>query len=143
MSAYFSNLIYDPCALAQRLKESTGPMQYRLYLGAFENCNNICAVPGNFPENPIPFVDVESELTGRTRIQSLCPGANYPFCNGGNCITTDDKRIPPFIPYMACDRDITPTNMRKLNNPGYVLPNADYCTNVNSPSIANNYYSKF
>jgi hypothetical protein len=143
MSSYFSNLIYDPCALAQRVRESTGPMQYRLYLGAYENCNNICATPGNFPANPIPLVDVDSELTGRTRIQSLCSGSKYPYCNGGECLLTDDKRIPPFTPYMACDRDITPTNMRPLSNPGYVLPSANFCAGVQNPSIATNYYTKF
>jgi hypothetical protein len=102
-----NRLIYDKCAYASEIKESTGPLEYNLYKGKYENCKQ-CPV-GEFP-NDVDFgnrADVESELYGLPRQGTKCPSLKYdpskPF-----------KR-PEFSPARMCENIyyITPSNLEK------------------------------
>ena len=67
----------DTCAY-KATSESTGPLNYAMYTGKYENCarcrvefgivggNNVSLFSGN-------LVDLESDLRGQTRPASLCP----------------------------------------------------------------------
>ncbi len=77
-----NRLKYDACAYESSLKQSTGPYDYMLYSGKFENSakcriefgvvggNGVSSYSGN-------LVDLESELRGQTRQASLCPSTMY------------------------------------------------------------------
>ena len=66
-----NRLIYDNCAYSTEIKESISPLQYNLFKGKYEN--NIQCPVGDF-SNIIEVssrVDVENELTGLTRQNTL------------------------------------------------------------------------
>jgi hypothetical protein len=77
-----NRLIYDSCAYQKSLQQSTGPMDYAMYTGKYENSakcriefgvssgNGVSLYSGN-------LVDLESELRGQTRQASLCPSTMY------------------------------------------------------------------
>ena len=68
-----NRLIYDSCAYATEIKESTEPLEYNLFAGKYVNCKQ-CPV-GDFP-NVLPFgprADTESELWGINRLNTKCP----------------------------------------------------------------------
>jgi hypothetical protein len=81
-----NRLIYDDCAYAKKVQESTTPLQYNLYTGQFENCYNCPSDSksnGTKISNILPFghrADVESELNNQTRFASLCPSKKYNPC---------------------------------------------------------------
>ena len=102
-----NRLIYDKCSYAIELKESTSPLDYYLYKGKYEQCKQ-CAV-GDFTNN-IAFesrADVENELFGLSRPNTLCPSLKYnplkPF------------KTPNFSPPIMCANiyHITPNNLEK------------------------------
>ena len=81
-----NKLIYDKCAYKNRLLESVGASNYMFYNGKFENKkkamvefglvggNNVSHYRGN-------MTDLESDLRGQTRLQSLCDSKKYhPKC---------------------------------------------------------------
>jgi hypothetical protein len=73
----YNRLIYDNCAYATQIKESTSPLAYNLYKGKYENCID-CPV-GDFT-TVLPFKErayVENELHGLNRLGSLCPSIKY------------------------------------------------------------------
>lgn len=102
-----NRLIYDKCAYATEIKESTGSLQYNLFRGKYENSKQ-CEV-GNHT-NILPFgsrADVESELYGLNRINTKCPSLKY-----------DPKKQynnPVFSPPRICESIyyITPSNLTK------------------------------
>jgi len=77
-----NRLSYDACAYQKTLQESTGPLDYMMYTGKFENCakcriefgvvggNGVSLFSGN-------LVDLESDLRGQTRMASSCPSTFY------------------------------------------------------------------
>jgi hypothetical protein len=77
-----NRLTYDNCAYQKSLQQSTGPLEYAMYTGKYENCakcriefgvvggNGVSLFSGN-------LVDLESDLRGQTRIASLCPSTMY------------------------------------------------------------------
>ena len=81
-----NHLMYDQCAYAKRLQESSGPYYYAMYPGKYSNTakcrielgvvggNNVSVFKGN-------MVDLESDLRGQTRAATLCPSGKYaPGC---------------------------------------------------------------
>jgi hypothetical protein len=103
-----NRLMYDRCAYATEIKESTEPLEYNLFLGKYENCKT-CPV-GNFP-NVLPFgprTNVESELWGITRPATDCPEKKF-------IANSDFKGKLPFSPPEMCQSiyGITPNNLVK------------------------------
>lgn len=103
----FNRLMYDKCAYATEIKESTGPLEYNLYKGKYENCKQceICKYPNN-----IEFgarADTESELYGLNRPSTLCPSLKYD--------PTKQFKNPEFSPAKMCESIyyITPNNLEK------------------------------
>ena len=78
----YNRLGYDTCAYDKKLQESTGTLEYVLNPMKYENCkkcrhglgivagNDVSIIRGN-------MVDLENDLRGQTRAQSLCPGKKY------------------------------------------------------------------
>lgn len=102
-----NRLIYDNCAYASEIKESTQPLEYNLYRGKFENCKQ-CPV-GDYT-NILEFgsrADVESELYGLSRLGSLCPSQKYD--------PTKEFKNPDLSPARMCENIyyITPNNLEK------------------------------
>ena len=86
----FSRLRYDNKAYTEEVGQSTGSLGYLLNPIKYENCHK-CRV--NFgivggPEvsiNESDIVDVESELSGRTRPLTKCEAKKFsPSCAAGN-----------------------------------------------------------
>ena len=72
-----NRLIYDTCAYATEIKESTGPLEYNLFKGKYENC--IQCPTGDFT-NIVEFgsrADVENELYGLARLGTKCPSLKF------------------------------------------------------------------
>lgn len=89
----FNRLTYDSCAYSKTLQQSTDPLEYNLFLGKFESCND-CPI-GDFPVN-LDFTsraDVESDLKGQTRMGSKCPSEKFP---------TNSAKATPFTPAVTC-----------------------------------------
>ncbi len=102
-----NRLIYDSCAYATTIKESTSPLEYNLYRGKFENCKQ-CPV-GDFTNN-LEFgsrADTESELYGLNRPGTLCPTLKFNPASG--------FKNPAFSPAKMCESIyyITPNNLEK------------------------------
>jgi hypothetical protein len=102
-----NRLIYDKCAYATEIKESTSPLEYNLFKGKFENCKQ-CPV-GDYP-NIVEFgsrADVENELHGLTRRGTKCPSLKF---------NPDDKfKYAELSPAKMCENiyHITPNNLEK------------------------------
>jgi hypothetical protein len=102
-----NRLIYDNCAYATELKESVSPLEYNLFMGKYETCDQ-CPV-GDYP-NILKFNErtlVENELYGLLRPNTKCPSnkykANAKFDNPKLSVT----RLCENIHY------ITPNNLEK------------------------------
>ena len=72
--------------------------------------------------DPTLLVDLDSELSLRTRINSNDPKTQYPWCygtngKGANCIQPPQR--PSHVTPWACERDITPTNIPRTTDPGF------------------------
>ena len=77
-----NRLIYDNCAYSKRLDESIGPLSYVINPIKYENCKKcrhelglvggtaVSHIKGN-------LVDLENDLRGSTRANSLCPSVKY------------------------------------------------------------------
>jgi hypothetical protein len=105
-----NRLIYDKCAYATEIKESTGSLEYNLFLGKFENCTQ--CLGGDFTNN-LPFgpkTQTESELLGLTRPNTKCPSLKYD--------AKKEFKHPQFSPARVCEgiHYITPSNLTKPNN---------------------------
>ena len=77
-----NRLMYDSCTYETRVKTSSGPYNYALYNGKFENSSK-CTIERNIiGGNHVSLysgnlVDLESDLRGQTRIASKCPSRKY------------------------------------------------------------------
>ena len=77
-----NRLSYDACAYQKNLQQSTGPLDYAMYTGKYENCAKCRIEFGVVGGNAVSLfsgnlVDLESDLRGQTRIASLCPKTMY------------------------------------------------------------------
>jgi hypothetical protein len=100
-----NRLIYDKCAYAKEIQESTSSLEYNLLVDKYEN-NKKCKISNyttilSFNDR----ADVESELYGLNRPGSLCPSLKY-----------DPSKIfrnPAFSPPQMCSNIyyITPNNI--------------------------------
>ena len=135
MAGRFTREIYDGCAFAQDVKQSTDPLSFQLDVTKYVNCNNICKPSRNYNPESAQFVDVESSLWGLDKLASRCDKAKHPFCGPLGCLLTKDPRVPPHIDPIGCywnhDGDKSPavirTNMVMPNSPGYTVPNPHIC----------------
>lgn len=117
---------YDLCNYNLALRESTDPLAYRLYLGAQESCNK-CVYDKFYVKYQPEIVDVESDLKNITRPLSSCPQYMYsPTCRtSASCISTFSKSAPVILAPEVCP--IVHNNIPRQTNPGYRLPNPDFC----------------
>ena len=102
-----NRLIYDKCAYAKEIQESTSPLEYNLLVDKYEN-NKKCKI-SNFT-NILPFnerADVESELYGLNRPGTLCPSLKYN--------PTKIFKTPTYSPPQMCSSIyyITPNNIER------------------------------
>ena len=102
-----NRLIYDKCAYATEIKESTGPLEYNLFKGKYENCKQ-CSV-GQFT-NILEFgprADVESELYGLNRLGTKCPQLKFD--------PSKEFKYPELSPAKMCENihHITPNNLER------------------------------
>lgn len=105
-----NRLIYDQCAYATELKESTSQIDYNIFVDKYENSKQ-CPV-GDFT-NILDFssrVDVENELQGITRNNSKCPGQKFD--------PNAEFKVPAFTPPNMCSSIyyITPSNLSRPNS---------------------------
>jgi len=114
MAGHSSQLIYDKGSYLKEVSESTAPLHYRLDPNMFYNQNNCQNKLMNVREDPRVLIDVDSELSQRTRIQSKDPNTMYPNCMGGACLKNNGYNLSPHLDPLVCDRSyITPTNIKK------------------------------
>jgi hypothetical protein len=107
---YSTRLPDDPCAYNKRLSESTGVYAYVTYDGMYENCNR-CVYDHYTRPFDADIIDVDSELSNRTRPASKCPSRKYnPRCKKSpNCLSTFDDSVPVVLAPEVCE--ICPTNI--------------------------------
>ena len=122
-SGSWNRLSYDTCAYQKKVAQSTGSLEYQMYAGKYENDQRCVA---NDKSNWKPFDDEiitrENELSGRSKRATKCPQYQHsPNCDrsSGICISTYDNSNPIVMPSDACS--ITPNNLIRPSNPGYVL----------------------
>lgn len=78
---------YDQCAYRKELSQSTSPINYMMDPNKFYNCHDCRPDLGIIAGNNVSvtrdnMVDMESDLFGITRQNSLCPERKYiPHCN--------------------------------------------------------------
>jgi hypothetical protein len=118
--------LYDTCNYEKRLYESTSPLGYRLYEGAFESCSK-CLADERIFIRPMDLVDYESELHNLNRPLSDCDQFKYnPMCTkSGMCISTFDKSVPIVYAPEICP--IIYNNIPKMKTPGYTIPQDNLC----------------
>jgi hypothetical protein len=130
-SGLFTRLHDDQCAYKKYVAQSIGPINHALYMGKHENCNK-CVHDENSFHHPFDakIVDVESDLTGRTRRGSVCPEKKYsPLCNKSkNCISTFDKTAPIVLPGEVCP--IVTSGMIKPTKPIFGANAGMVCNHV-------------
>jgi len=116
--------LYDSCAYQQDLYESTSPLQYNLYTGYGENCSR-CIYDRYYVKYQL--VDVESELSNRTRPLSRCNQFKYnKDCPKSKlCTSTFDRSVPVTLPPEICP--IVYNNIPKMTHPGYTIPDMRLC----------------
>lgn len=78
----FTSLLYDSCATKKRTEESTGILSYLMDPNKYYNCNPCRIDLGTTGGNQVSLydgnlVDLDSDLSGRTRPASLCPSSKY------------------------------------------------------------------
>ncbi len=107
----FNRLPYDSCAYAKTLQQSTDPLDYNLFKGKFESCDN--CVEGQYEVN-LDFgvrSDVESDLRGQVRVGSKCDTEKFP---------KNSNTVAKFTPAITCQSiyHLTPTNIQKPTTNG-------------------------
>lgn len=100
---FSTHLRYDPCAYNKELSESTAPYAYMMYDGKYENCNK-CVYDHYTRPFDGDIIDVDSELSNRTRPASKCPSRKYnPRCKKSpNCLSTYDDSVPVVLAPEVC-----------------------------------------
>jgi len=121
-----NRLIYDECAYAQDLNESTSPYHYRTYMGAYEHCKK-CVYDKFWHPFDAEVVDTESELKNITRPSTKCDKLKYhPSCKKSpNCMSTFDPSRPITYSPEACP--VVFNNIPHLTNNGIRDPQPFNC----------------
>ncbi len=98
-----NRLVYDECAYAQKMSDSTSPFQYRTYMGAYENSEK-CKYDKFWKPFDPEIVDVESELRNITRPATKCANLKYnPACKkSAMCTSTYDPSRPVIFNVDVC-----------------------------------------
>jgi len=107
----FNRLPYDSCAYAKTLQQSTEPLDYNLYRGKFESCEQC---PEGLYPNDLDFgirADVESDLKGQLRTGSKCDAEKFP---------KKSNTVAEFTPMFVCESiyKLTPSNLEKPKTNG-------------------------
>lgn len=135
----FERMLYDPCNAQSRLKQSVGPMEYRMYSGAnvnFNSCNN-ASIASKQPT--VPLIDINSELRGLNRFSAH--SVNNRFSRDGHLrhsiesgmgMSTFDPRANVYFNPMVCP-DVSKhlifnSGIPRAQNPGYHLPSRSLLT---------------
>lgn len=122
-----TRLRYDVCDYEKYLSQSIGTGQYRMYQGAYENCDK-CIFDKQYW---FPFsgeiIDIESELKNITRGSSRCPQFKYnPNCKKSpSCLSTFDPTAPIVLNSSICP--IVYNNITRPTHSGLTWPTADFC----------------
>ena len=107
----FNRLPYDSCAYAKTIQQSTDPLDYNLYKGKYESCDQC---PEGLYPNDLDFgirTDVESDLKGQVRTGSKCDDEKFP---------KNSNIVAEFTPKITCESiySLTPTNLVKPTTNG-------------------------
>ena len=107
-----NRLMYDTCAYEKTLNESVGPFAYSMFQGKYENCAKCRIELGQVGGNGVSIfsgnlVDLESDLRGQTRANSVCPSKKFnPSCKmpNGNCdgLPCDVSKQYPLVNQPSC-----------------------------------------
>lgn len=111
-----NRLIYDNCAYAKKIDESTSPLNYVLNPMKYENCKkcrNELGLVGGTAVSHIKgnMVDLENDLRGSTRLNSLCPSKKFP-----NATYKDGDRSNIVISGKSCGK-LTTVNTDMVHLP--------------------------
>jgi hypothetical protein len=108
--------IYDRAEYAQQLKQNVSPLAYMLYSGKYENCNK-CVYDKFY--TPFDVVDIESELSNRTRPLTRSDQYKYnPNCVASStCLSTFDRSVPVVPSPELCP--IVYNNIKHPIGPGF------------------------
>jgi hypothetical protein len=122
--------IYDCCAYSQYLEQNVGPLYHQMYFGAQENCSK-CIDKKAWYRQDAEIVDIESDLSNRTRPLTRCDAYKYnPNCTAGpNCVSTFDPNAPKVLSPSLCP--IVYNNIPIQTSPGYKIPSTDICRGKN------------
>ncbi len=118
-----NRLIYDECAYQKTLQQSTGPYEYMLYPGKFENCAKCRIEFGTVGGNGVSLfsgnlVDLESDLRGQTRQASMCPSTMYnPNQRMNGSLVNQPACQMQYYPKMPTQKPFTPQscNYSRMN----------------------------
>jgi hypothetical protein len=144
-----NRLSYDACAYEKTLQQSTGPLDYMLYTGKFENCakcriefgvvggNDVSLFSGN-------LVDLESDLRGQNRKASLCPSTFYSptdapkMTHQPSCQMQYYPKSPTIAPskVTGCNYPEHRSSMQQ-HNLAQQMQNPQWQNNTNMPFIEN------
>jgi hypothetical protein len=107
----FNRLPYDSCAYAKTIQQSTDPLDYNLYRGKYESCEQC---PEGLYPNDLDFgvrTDVESDLKGQVRTGSKCDTEKFP---------KNANIVAEFTPKITCEsiHHLTPSNLVKPTTNG-------------------------
>jgi hypothetical protein len=121
---YSNKPIYDNCRYSMRMAESTGPFNYAMYGGKYENSQK--CIYDKFYMKP-DLVDEESELLGLNRPLSKCIAFQYnPNCpKSPMCTSTFDPSNPVVPSASICP--IVFNNIPRQHRSGIEMPNPDFC----------------
>ncbi len=126
----FNKLMYDKCAHDEANDRRVGPYMYMMYQGKHENCNKCRKDKFWVPYHP-NMVDVESELSNRTRPASNCSQFKYrPGCETSKmCMSTYSASAPVILPPEVCP--IVTNNIPRTTSNGIpkmgCVPSTDPC----------------
>lgn len=122
--------IYDCCAYSQYIEQNVGPLYHQMYFGAQENCSK-CIDKKAWYKQDSEIVDIESDLSNRTRPLTRCDAYKYnPNCTAGpNCVSTFDPNAPKILSPSLCP--IVYNNIPIQTSPGYRIPSTDICRGKN------------
>jgi hypothetical protein len=125
-SGSFNRQKYDTCNTQQFIAQEVAPLSYRMYQGNYENCNK-CIYDQFYVPYQSEIVDVESELTNRTRPLSDCSQLKYSptCCKSGMCMSTFDKSAPVVLAPEVCP--IVFNNIPRQTSPGYTMMDPNFC----------------
>jgi hypothetical protein len=129
--------IYDCCAYSQYLEQNVGPLYHQMYFGAQENCSKCIDKKAWFKQDA-EIVDIESDLSNRTRPLTRCDSYKYnPNCEAGpNCVSTFDPNAPKILSPSLCP--IVYNNIPVTTSVGYKIPPTDICHGKNDYTEADN-----